>query len=179
MNELEALKNVIENCYVEFAAIAAAVAVIWGFVKAVGALKKWLTARKDDMIRKAQHEQKITNLVQTIDSRIADINHKFNDINNKLNLMDNQFQKIETSVDKLDTKIKELKIDLYNNNQATATVMLKQMMSSYHKYVIEQHPIPLSVQIALCQMFDKYKVYGWHNHVPQDFKEKIKECKIL
>lgn len=176
---LPAFLDFIQTIYGQFAIIAAAVGVIWGFIKAVGAAKDWIRRLHDDRVRKAQNEQKMMRLVETMDGKLADIKQRFSEIDKRFEKLDRQYDKTQNDIVRLSDAVAEVRIDIRNNNDATATLMLDEMMESYHVYVLQHEPIPLSVQTALCEMYDKYKVYEWHNHVPENFKQKIMECDVI
>lgn len=78
----------------------------------------------------------------------------------------------------IEKDIIQLKSDMRINNDQTATVMLEKMMWAYHNYVLKHQKIPLDVQTALIEMATQYRTSGWHNHIPQDFEEKIQECEL-
>lgn len=150
----------LKTAYGQVTVLAAGVGTVWGLFKAAGALKKWFTATKfwTHHVQEKAIPHNTLVLLQDIDKRMQDNDEAVAEIRKTIEL---------------------IKHDLFINNESTATMMLEKMMWAYHTYVLQGNPIPLDVRTALCAMYDQYKTCEWHNHVPEDFKERINACKIL
>lgn len=144
----------LKTVYGQFTVIAAAITTIWAFCKAIGALRRWLQQRHAKYERIANSPDKTYALIQSL--------------KNQIQTRDAQMQQC----------INDIKKQLFQNNQATASIALQKLMWSYHTYVLQKNAIPLDVRTALVEMYNQYKKSSWHNHVPEDFVQAIMSCEV-
>lgn len=147
-------------------------------------LTKWTKVQDAWAVVVQKHqERKNAYLKSVLDGRFDEMkqenNKRFDEMDKKFEDMHRRFDEMDKQVHEIEGQIVQLSKDLYNNTEATATIALREMMWAYHYYVLEGNPIPLDVRTALCCMFDQYKVCEWHNHIPEDFKERLYACDIV
>lgn len=165
--------NFFNTVYGQLTIVATFFGTMWGLLKALGALRLWLKQRARMLKQYRQVPQKYL-------EAIGKLQQKINLNNQKIMLMLNQRKnEDQKKFDQVNNSIKKLSDDIYNNNQSTASMMLQIMMRAYHSYIIGKQPIPLDVRTALCEMFKQYKICNWHNHVPEDFVEKLMKCEVM
>lgn len=154
MSIIQTISSFLQTTYGQFAVLATIVATIWGFCKAIGALRKWLR----------QRHAKYESIVNSPDKTYA--------------LITQLKQQIERRDKEMQQCIQDIKKQLFENNQATASIALQKLMWSYHTYVLQKNAIPLDVRTALVEMYNQYKKSSWHNHVPEDFVQAIMNCEV-
>lgn len=72
----------------------------------------------------------------------------------------------------------EIKGQLACIDEQVSTVQREKMMWAYTYYGLKHHPISLETKMSLEAMYDQYTNQGKHNHIPQDFKQRINTAPI-
>lgn len=154
--------------YGVIAAIIAAVGVIWGGIKTAREIRKWAA----EGLRRHRERQSVPErtlaMVQQIQEEQAAKEGAQREWTDNIT---RRLDKFEARFDKLDQAIRGV-------DSQVGTLQLEKMTWAYVHYGIEKHPIPLSTLTSLEVMYDQYVEKGTHNHIPQDFKEVIRQAPI-
>lgn len=154
--------------YGKVAAVLGAIGVLWAGYKTIREVIKHAhetsASRRERreapnrmlaMIQEIRSEQERTDAAQqeqlsNIKETMDGFNARFDTVDGKLNGLDSQ----------------------------VGTMQNEKLTWAYVYYGVEHHPIPLATLTSLEQMYDQYVSAGKHNHVPQDFKERIRSAYI-
>lgn len=161
-----------QTVYGQLTIIAAIVATLWGLFKGLGALRRWLKQQMCIIKKYKDAPQTTSRLFEQLQSRMKQRDQKL------IDMITSKNQQLDNKIQNMAQKIVQLKEDMYNNNEATASLALQKMMWAYHTYVLQETPIPLDVRTALVEMYNQYKKSSWHNHVPEDFVDSIMKCEV-
>lgn len=159
--------------YGQLTIVATFFGTMWGLLKALGALTSWLKQKSQALKVYKQAPQASFQAIKKIQEKLDDTKKQLVDlVDMQCKIYSDRLSGIYRSIDTLNKSI-------YNNNECTATIMLQIMMKAYHKHIIDGQPVSLDVRTALCEMFEKYKMCEWHNHIPDDFAQKLMKCQVI
>lgn len=112
----EVLVKFFSSAYGVVASIAAGVAMLWGLLKAIGALKQWVKKFTQQYREKKNLPHKMMDAINAINEKVNQNNDALDSLASKINLMNERMN---------------------DNDEATATLMLEKMMWAYHYYVLQ------------------------------------------
>lgn len=142
-------ESLISETWAGIVGFAGAVAILAGFFSNIGKLRKWFSTRL--AARKARKDAPVKAL-----ALISEFKSQQEAVN-----ADQQRQ------------LDEIKAGVKGLDEQVATVQREKMSWAYTYYGVKKKPVPQVTKSSLCDMFDQYTREGKHNHIPQDFKEKI------
>lgn len=156
----------LKTAYGQVVVMAGVLATFWGVCKAVGALRRWFVARKfwKRYLEKREMPQKLYD--------------KLDELSTQMEEQGKRIESSEAAISKMQATMDEFSADMHNNNEATASMMLKDMMEAYDYYVQKGNKIPLNIRTSLIEIHKQYNAYEYRNHVPHDFEEKIMACEL-
>lgn len=158
---MQTFVNFLTTWYGFLVAIGAALSLLWGIAKAVGALRVWLRKRYTERQEQLASPQKLLDAIAALRTELVAQNEEQN---RKIAALGEDVRRVEEAID--------------NNNDQVATLQLKELNWAYIYYGIKHHPLPLHSKNSLEEMYDQYKSSGRHNHVPADWTEKINSCPL-
>lgn len=156
------------STYGKLAAVLGGIGVIWAGVKTIREIRKWLKDTADDRRARREAPNKLLALIQ----QMKDEQHQ------KDEAQQEQLNEIKSAVDGLNTRFDTVVDKLDGVDMQVGTMQNEKMNWAYVYYGIEHHPIPLATLTSLEMMYDQYVATGKHNHVPQDFKERLRTTLI-
>lgn len=173
----------LSTIYGKISAFAGAVALFWGLFKGLGALFAWIDKKITEIAKKKAFKKELEQLPQKTYDLVSKLSERIDIVENQISSINVDIADIKANsetnnlrYDDITREISTLSNRLHLNGEATASVMLQKMMWAYHEVVDNKKVFPVDVRVALTVMYDEYKRCEWHNHVPEDFKERIMEC---
>ena len=160
---MQTFVNFLTTWYGFLVAIGAALALLWGIAKALGALRVWLHKRYTERQEQLASPQKLLDAIAALRTELVAQNEEQN---RKIAALGEDVRRVEEAID--------------NNNEQVATLQLKELNWAYIYYGIKHHPLPLHSKNSLEQMYEQYTTGSKkkHNHVPADWTEKINSCPL-
>lgn len=154
--------------YGKLAAVLGAVGVLWAGFKTIQEIRKYISKTAESRRERRDAPQKLMALIRQSkdeqNERAARQQEQLDDIKRTIDGIGPRFDTLDSKLDLLDSQV--------------GTMQNEKMNWAYVYYGIEHHPIPLATRTSLEQMYDQYTQTGKHNHVPQDFKERIRSTHV-
>ena len=155
------MKAFLSTTYGAFAALIAAVGVLWGGIKTAREIRNWISQILARWREKKSAPEQTLELIQQMKTEQAARDEAqerwMTETTARLDKFEERFDGIDSQV---------------------GTLQLEKMMWAYVHYGIELHEISLATRTSLEVMFDQYGQNSTHNHIPQDFKEVIRRAPL-
>lgn len=140
--------------------IGAGLAIIVSLVKNIELIIAWFGKKAKD---KVDHDDMEARIMQAVDNLDKNVRKR-----------DEEQAKL---IDKVFERIDELKATMADVQEQSSSLTYYQLMEAYTQHCVRKEPISVSKVASLERIYDAY-IKGGRNHVPGDFKEKLKGCPI-
>ena len=162
------MKAFLSTSYGALAALIAAVGVIWGGIKTAREIRNWISEVLARWREKKSAPEQTLALIQQMKT----------EQNARDEAQERWTAEISDRLDRFEGRFDTMDNAIHNVDSQVGTLQLEKMMWAYVHYGIEKHEISIATRTSLELMYDQYVEKGAHNHIPQDFKEIIRQAPI-